>query len=234
MGIRIPESIHENPRAFFVMKSFRKQRFWTVSRAKLMQKPPKFSPAALSLLFFLSSPGFEPISLTSPGSQDTPPHPHPSPKVISTNFWRLKPYDPIMIAEWNSWTLLTGTETISGTQVTQPVFFFGKFPGIFREIWRGSEKSGKISGNFENSGIIPGILKFLEIIINIISMRFEYRNRVFRTKNACLPFDFQKNRLRRQTTLPLFLKNRSYDENDFGGKTNFKKYREKFREIWNP
>ena len=36
MGIRIPESIHENPRAFFVMKSFRKQRFWTVSRAKLM------------------------------------------------------------------------------------------------------------------------------------------------------------------------------------------------------
>ena len=38
-------------------------------------EPQQFSPAALSLLFSLRSPGFEQISLTSPGSEDTPPPP---------------------------------------------------------------------------------------------------------------------------------------------------------------
>ena len=69
------DCIHENPRVFFVVKSFPKQRFSVVSWAKAMQNPQKFSPAALSLLFSLRSPGFEQISLTSPGSEDTPPPP---------------------------------------------------------------------------------------------------------------------------------------------------------------
>ena len=61
-------------------------------------------------------------------------------------------------------------------------------------------------------------------------MRFEYRNRVFRTKMFVYRL-ISKKITSGAKQLLLFLKNQSYDENDFGGKTNFKKYREKFREI---